>query len=102
MTASDSKSFEIEGRISTVFGGFELGCSKNNLLHHLKTVAKFGAAEGKTQSLKETERKPLWSGELFKCLEELVSLGQAVSAAPSPGSCPGFSSGRSAISNCGR
>lgn len=105
--SSDSKPFETEESISTVFGGFELGCSENNPLHHLQDIAKFGAAEGKIQSFRDTEGNPLWSGELFKGLEELVSLGQAAGTAPCPGSCPGVSSRSSArmrepISNCSR
>lgn len=81
-----------------MFGGFELGCSENNLLHHLKTLQTWGQRRRK-QSLKEREGKPLWSGELLKGLEELESCGQAVSTASSPGSWPGFLQG--ALHACG-
>lgn len=40
--------------------------------------------------MKEAEGKPLWSGELYKGLGVLVSLGQAARAASSPWSCLGL------------
>lgn len=65
-----------------MFDGFEMLPEES--VASFEGIAKFGAAEGKAQPLKEAGGKSLWSRELYKGLGVLISLGQTARAAPSP------------------